>query len=112
MDVHQVVESITVLAIFNAIGCHPSVQVGATLGLYGKHCAHVDKLNLKIWYNMYFVLLFSECIDMLNYSERKRFCRKHSMHKENSSRCYIEAVHEVEHMQKSYENYTLNNVYK
>ena len=48
MDVRQVGEGITVLAIFNAIRCHPSVHIGPSLGLYGKHCTHVHKLNLVI----------------------------------------------------------------
>ena len=57
MDVRQVVESITVLAEFNAIGCHPLFHIGPTLGLYGKHCTHVHKLNLVIWYNIQYFML-------------------------------------------------------
>ena len=52
MDVRQVGEGITVLAVFNAIGCHPSVHIGPSLGLYGKYSTHVNKLNLEIGYKI------------------------------------------------------------
>jgi len=48
IGVEHAVESRTVVAVFNAIGKHPSIEIGSTLSLYGDHCANVHELNLKI----------------------------------------------------------------